>query len=132
MNITQRLIVSGQTLVAVVVIFGIHFTAQGKAQYSQKPKFTPRYKVERCDCFGFSEDIPTFLSDLANARELGQLDIYGEGKSIEEAEDQALSLCIETYRHYASRSQNSTPESVTQSGCKRLQSTPEGEWVALN
>ena len=115
--------ISGQVVIALAFVFGVQTSAHG-----QNKSFTPRYKVERCDCLGFSEDIPTFLSDLAGAQDL---DIFGEGKSVKAAEKKARNMCIETYRNFASVSKAEDPNNVTQSGCRKLKSTPGGEWVSL-
>jgi hypothetical protein len=113
-----------QMIVAITVLFGVHSTSQANTEAT----FKPIYKVDRCDCLGFSEDIPTFLSDLAGTQDLG---IYGEGPSLAQAEKQAQHMCKETYRSYASASVSEDVNSVTQSGCQKLQSTPHGEWVSL-
>ncbi len=120
--------VSGQLLVVLALVFGIHSVAQAK---KRAPKFTPMYKVERCDCLGYSEDIPTFLSDLAGANDLDELYIFGEGRTLQDAEQSAQNLCIETYRSYASVSKIEDSSSVTQSGCKKMKSTPDGRWVSI-
>jgi hypothetical protein len=114
--------ISKQLVLAVSVLLVFQSMAYG-AQ-----KFTPSYKVDRCDCLGFSEDIPTFLSDLAGGHDM---DIYGEGKSLRAAEKEAKQMCVETYRNFASVSQTEDPNNVTQTGCERLKSTPDGEWVSL-
>lgn len=116
--------ISGQLALVLTVVFGIQSVAYGKA----KKNFTPRYKVEQCDCLGFSEDIPTFLSDLAGAQDLH---IFGEGKSLKAAEKDAQNMCIQTYRSFASASKNEHPNNVTQSGCTKLKSTASGEWVSI-
>ncbi len=128
MKVSGQTKVSGQLLVVMALVFGFHNVAYGK---KQGPQFTPMYKVERCDCLGFSEDIPTFLSDLAGAEDVEELYIYGEGKTLQAAEKSAQNLCIETYRSYASVSHEEDPNSVTQSGCTKLKSTPDGRWVSL-
>ncbi len=121
----QKFKISGQLALVLTLIFGMHSTAYGKRR---APKFTPQYKVENCDCVGFSEDIPTFLSTLTG----GRPDIYGEGKSMKAAEKKAEMMCKETYRGYASASKTEHPESVSFNDCDKMKSTPEGDWVAYN
>lgn len=131
MIFAKKLNISGQLMLAIALLFTLSSVAQGRAVMTKKAKFKPTYKVERCDCLGFSEDIPTFLSDLAGADDLSQLDIFGEGNTLQVAETNAQNMCIETYRNFASVSKSESAESVTQSGCKKLKSTPDGEWVAI-
>ncbi len=128
-NVVGRMKLSGQLLVVIAVIFGFQSIAHAKRMST--PKFTPTYKVERCDCLGYSDDIPTFLTDLAGADSVDELYIYGEGKSIAAAEESAQNLCIETYRSYASVEKKEDASTVTQSGCTKLKSTPDGRWVSL-
>ena len=117
-------IISGQLLLALAIVLGINSTAHAR----QNKTFKPSYKIENCDCLGFSEDIPTFLSDLAGAQDL---DIYGEGETLKVAQSNAQNKCVETYRNFASVSTIEHPNSVTQSGCRTFRSTPNGEWVSL-
>ena len=112
---------SRQLLVAVTLLFCIQSTARAANN------FTPSFKVDSCDCLGFSEDIPTFLSDLSG----GNLDIYGEGKTLKAAEEQAQNMCVETYRNFASTSESEHPNNVTRTGCKTMRSTSNGEWVSI-
>ena len=128
MKRASRFYLSGQVVVAVAVILGVSMTAQANKS-KVKNSFKPSYKVESCDCLGFSEDIPTFLSDLASDYDS---QIYGEGRSIAEAEKQAGLMCTETYNLYAKSSKQEHPESVTQTGCQKLKSTPDGDWVSVN
>ena len=120
----KNIYLSGQLLLALAVIVGISSTAYAKPNKT----FKSTYKVERCDCLGFSEDIPTFLSDLSGAQDL---DIYGEGKTLKDAQRNAQNMCVEAYRNFASVSEKEHPDSVTQSGCHTLRSTPDGQWVSL-
>lgn len=126
----SQLKISGQLLVAVALVIGFQSVAHAKKK-NATPQFTPTYKVERCDCLGYSEDIPTFLTDLAGADSVDELSIFGEGNSLQAAEESAQNLCIETYRSYASVTKNSDPQLVTQTGCKKLKSTSDGRWVSL-
>jgi hypothetical protein len=118
--------ISGQLVIVLALLFGIHNVA-----HAQELEFAPLYKVERCDCLGFDNDIPTFLSDLAGADSVDELYIFGEGETLQQAEESAQNLCIETYRSYASVAKPETMTSVTQSGCQKLKSTPDGRWVSL-
>ena len=129
MNLQNRFKITGQLILAMALILGFHSTAYGKNK--ARAKFKPTYKVERCDCVGFSEDIPTFLTTLAKTDDLDELYIYGEGKTLKAAEKQAEKMCIQTYRDFASVSKKEHPNSVTQSGCTKLKSTPDGEWVNI-
>lgn len=121
----QQFKISGQLALVLTLIFGLHSAAYGKQKIK---RFTPSYKVEGCDCVGFSADIPTFLSDLPGA---DGMDIYGEGKTLKAAEKQAQNMCIQTYRNFASLSKSEHPDSVTQNSCTKLKSTPSGEWVSI-
>ena len=121
----QSIGLTGQLLVAVAIVFGISSIAQAAPNST---KFKPSYKVERCDCFGYSEDIPTFLSDLEGGNDI---DIFGEGKSLEAASKSAHNMCVEQYRGLATKSKKYHISSVTESGCTKLRSTPDGEWVAI-
>ncbi len=121
----KMLNVRSQVVISLALIFGSSSYAQGMQAVNNN--FTPTYKVEKCDCLGFSEDIPTFLSDLSD----GHQDIYGEGKSLKEAQNSAQNMCVETYRNFASVSKTEDPNSVTRSGCHQLRSTPDGDWVAI-
>lgn len=122
----SRIFLSGQVIVAVAVILGFTVTAQAKA--TSENKFKPSFKVDRCDCLGFSQDIPTFLSDLNGGYDF---DIYGEGRNIAEAEQKADQMCKEVYLTVAEISKLEHPDSVTQSGCEKLKSNPDGDWVSL-
>lgn len=114
--------VSGQLLVAIIMIFGININVQAAAK---RKGFKPTYKVERCDCFGYSDGLETFLSDLDGGRDI---DIYGEGKTLEAATKQAHGMCVDHYRGLAG---NSNVKSVTESGCEKLRSTPDGDWINI-
>lgn len=113
-----------QMLIAMTVIFGVHSTSQANTDAT----FKTTYKVDRCDCLGFDKDIPTFLSDLVGHEDLG---IYGEGDSLAQAEKAANNMCVESYRSYASVSAKDNSDSVTESGCQKLKSTPDGDWVSI-
>ncbi|MCB0377824.1 MAG: hypothetical protein KDD33_04965 [Bdellovibrionales bacterium] len=117
--------ISSQLILAVVLIFGLSFPAQAKNKSTQ---YKPTYKVENCDCLGFSDDIPTFLSDLPNAQ---GVEIFGEGKDPKEANERAQNMCVETYRNFASTGYFEDHKSVTRTGCKMYKSTPDGDWVSI-
>ena len=124
MSKKTNLNITGQLVVSLLMVVGIQSVAYGQGSKN----FTPSYKVEKCDCFGFSEDIPTFLSDLPGT---SGMDIFGEGKTLKDAEKNAQNMCIESYRNFASLSQQEHPESVTYSGCQKMKTTPDGEWVSI-
>ena len=115
-----------QTLVTLIIFFGLNSTAKAKS-HDQQSKIKPLYKVENCDCLGYNENLPTFLSDLA------QVDIYGEGNSQKEAEKHARNMCIEQYRNHASiEGKNQNFKNVTHNGCHVfVQKTPDSDWKAL-
>ncbi len=115
----QNKIISSQFILALIIFFGV----SSKVQAAQN-KVT--YKAEQCDCLGFSDDIPTFLSDLTKQPPT----VYGEGSSQTAAAEQARNMCIETYRSYASNDKQNT-QSVTESGCHFFKSTGHGDWEAL-
>ncbi len=112
--------IRSQFIVSMVLIFGFQ-----TAHANTKATFQTTYKVDRCDCLGFEQEIPTFLSDLAGTEDLG---IYGEGRSLAQAEQEAHNMCVESYRAYAS---TGNIDSVTESGCQKLKSTPDGDWVNI-
>lgn len=112
---------SSQLVLALAILLGVNSTAYGK-------QFTPMYKAEKCDCIGFSEDIPTFLSDLTGAQ---GIEIYSEGKSLADAQDQAQRMCVETYRNFASVSELESPNNVSYNGCHWFKSTQDGDWESI-
>lgn len=105
-----------QTLIAMIILFGLNSTAHAKSK--------TLYKVEQCDCIGYSDDLPTFLSDLTD------IDIYGEGKSRKAAEKQAERMCVEQFRHFASLA-NSITQRPTYNGCHTYKTTADGDWEAI-
>lgn len=113
----------GQLLTTLIIVF---FALNSSAE-TNNSSYQPIYKVDRCDCFGFSDDIPTFLSDIIK----GDLHISGKGNTLAEAQDEAQRMCIETYRNIASSSQQEDPSNVIYSDCTKMQSTPEGDWVTI-
>jgi hypothetical protein len=121
-NLAKKIIKSQLTI--AIAVLALNSTAIAKNN-SQPNKL---YKAEKCDCIGFSDDIPTFLSDLTGAQ---GIDIYGEGKSLKEAESSAQNMCIETYRNFASATNSGDTTSISQSGCHMSMSTTEGDWVSL-
>ena len=121
----KKFSISAQLIVSLVILFGLSYNAHGKADAK---KSTTKYKVENCDCLGFSDDIPTFLSDLPGA---SNIDIEAEGKSIDEAEKTAQNMCIETYRTYASVGEHNNNTSVTQTGCQAFKTAANGEWESI-
>ncbi len=118
LNLKKMNLVSSQLIVALIVFMGI----SSKLHASN----STTYKAEQCDCLGYSEDIPTFLSDLTKQPP----SIYGEGKSKLAAAEQARNMCIESYRSYASQEKRVT-QSITESGCHFFKSTSQGDWEAL-
>jgi hypothetical protein len=116
--------ISTQLILSLIIIFGLSVNAHGK----QTKKSNTTYKVEKCDCLGFSDDIPTFLSDLPGAE---HIDIQAEGKSIVDAEKSAQNMCVETYRNYASTSSQESSSSVTQTGCQIFKTDTDGSWVSI-
>lgn len=117
--------VSLQFIVAMTVLFGMNSPAFAKK--AKKPTFKPSYKVEQCDCLGYSEDIPTFLSDLSGG---GGISIFGEGKTPEAAQGKARNMCVEAYREFASAKKGESG-SVTESGCQMFKSTENGDWISI-
>lgn len=117
--------ISFQALVALVVLLGMNSPAFAKKV--KKETFKPSYKVEQCDCLGYSEDIPTFLSDLTGS---GGVSIYGEGKTPEAAQNKARNMCVEAYREFASTTKGAAG-TVTESGCQLFQSTKDGDWISI-
>ena len=122
MKRASSILLSGQLILAVAVILGISSVAQATEKRST---FKPTFKVEKCDCFGYSGDIETFLSDLENGSDI---DIYGEGKSLAAATKKAHRMCVQHYRVLAEASKN---KSVTETGCTKMRSTPDGDWVTI-
>lgn len=120
-----RFYVSSQLVLALAVLIGLSSTANAK---NKAPKFTPKYKVEKCDCLGFSDDIPTFLSDLQGAQ---GIDIFGEGKTLKAAQKKAQNMCVENYRNFASVSNSEDSKSISQSGCHAFRSTVDGDWESI-
>lgn len=121
----MRPIVSAQLIVSLLVNLMISNPAHGK-QTLREQKST--YKVENCDCLGFSDDIPTFLSDLPGGSDI---QIFGEGKTPDEAQKMAQNMCVETYRNYASVSQVENSTEVTENGCQMFRSTSGGDWESI-
>ena len=116
--------ISTQVLSALVVFFGLNSTGHAKMSFKDS---STQYKAEKCDCMGYSDGIPTFLSDLAQG-----IDIYGEGASPQAAKEQAQNMCVESYRNFASISvEKEKNHSVSYSGCQIFKSQSGGEWVAL-
>ena len=116
---------SKQLSIALIILFGVNITAQAKNK-----RFTPTYKVENCDCLGVDQNIPTFLSDIAQ----GSLDIEATGKSRKIAEKKADKMCVQAYRDFASEDDSYSVKSnyqVSSTGCKIYQSTLEGGWKAI-
>ena len=119
----MRPLISAQLIVSLLVNFALTNQAHGK-QTSHKAS----YKVENCDCLGFSDDIPTFLSDLPGGADV---QIFGEGKTPNEAQKMAQNMCVETYRNFASISQIEDSTEVTENGCQMFKSTQEGDWESI-
>ena len=117
---------SAQLVLALAVLLGVSSTAIAKQ--TLKDDFKPSYKAEKCDCIGFSDDIPTFLSDLKGAQ---GIDIYGEGTTRKEAQTEAQNMCVETYRNFASVSEQEDSKSISHSGCHMYKSTRDGDWVSI-
>lgn len=120
----RKVSISSQLVLSLIILLGISVNAHGKGLQTERTT----YKVEKCDCLGFSDDIPTFLSDLPGASDI---DIQAEGKSPREAQEMAQNMCIETYRNYASVSPSENNLSVTQTGCQLFKSTSEGDWESI-
>ena len=123
----QKTWMSSQLLVTLGVFFVLNSTAHGKQSSLTNLSFKPQYKAEKCDCIGNSDDIPTFLSDLAG----GSIDIFGEGDSQEAAEKEARNMCVENYRNFARVSVSTDNYDVTESGCQIFKTTQNGDWVSL-
>lgn len=119
-------LLSAQLVLALAVLLGLSSTAIAKKNMTNK--FVPTYKAEQCDCIGFSDDIPTFLSDLVGAQDM---DIFGEGKSPTAAQEQAKNMCVETYRNFASVSDTEDKKAISQSGCHMYKSTSDGDWISI-
>lgn len=123
----QKSWISSQLLVTLGVFFILNSTAHGKKSRLTELSFKPHYKAEKCDCIGYSDDIPTFLSDLAG----GSIDIFGEGESQAAAEKEARNMCKESYRNFARVSVSIDNYDVTESGCQFFKTTQNGDWVSL-
>jgi hypothetical protein len=120
----SQISISGQLIVALALLLGLNSTANANAK--NRSGIETYYKVERCDCFSFNDNIPTFLSDLTGGQDLA---IGGEGKSLDEAKKQAKNMCVESYRSFASVDQ--LTDDVTESGCHQFRSTEDGTWVSI-
>ncbi len=94
-----------QTIMVLLILFG--FNSKLHAFSGNKI----RYKVEKCDCFGYKEDIPLFLSDISGA---DTFNIEGEGSTRKAAEKQVQNLCVEIYRKFGNSVDTSL---VSHSGC---------------
>lgn len=121
----RKISISSQLALTLIVIFGLSYSAHGSQAKKAK---NATYKVEKCDCLGFSDDIPTFLSDLPGASDI---DIQAEGKSPSEVQKIAKNMCVETYRNYASVSPTEDVSNVTQTGCQVFKSTNDGDWESI-
>lgn len=110
---------SYQLLIALYVLLGV----QSRLQAAMNSTPT-QYRAEQCDCLGFTNDIPTFLSDLTQQAP----SIMGEGQTAQEAAEQARQMCIDNYRGFASAA---APQSVTESGCHFYKLTKNGDWESI-
>jgi hypothetical protein len=124
---TNKTGLSSQLLLTLGIVFLISSTAKSSPSDLGDLSFKPLFKAEKCDCLGYSDDIPTFLSDLAG----GAIDIFGEGSSEEAAMQQARNMCIDNYRNFASISVSVDTNDVTESGCHIFRTTQNGDWEAL-
>lgn len=118
--------VRSQVVTVLSFLLILNPVAQGKNSKLGNLSFKPSYKAEKCDCIGYSDDIPTFLTDLAG----GQIEIFGEGSTQEAAILEARKMCVESYRNFASVSKQSQNE-VTESGCQIYRTTMNGDWESL-
>ena len=125
----RKFSISSQLLLSLIVLLGLSYNAHGNST-SQSKKSTKNitYKVENCDCLGFSDDIPTFLSDLPGAT---NIDIEAQGKTLDEAEKSAQNMCVETYRNFASIGTQEKASDVTQTGCQAFKTAANGEWESI-
>ena len=116
----SKLILSNiQTTLVLLVLFGFN----SKLHASSGNKI--RYKVEKCDCFGYKEDIPLFLSDISGA---DTFNITGEGPTKEAAEKQVQNLCVEIYEKFGNSADTSL---VSHSGCYIYRKNAKNQWELI-
>ena len=108
-----------QTVLVFLILFGFN----QKLHASSKNSI--RYKVEKCDCLGYKDDIPLFLSDITKAQ---IFNISGEGSTRKAAEKQVEKLCVELYKSFESSVDNSL---VSHSGCHVYKKNSKNQWELI-
>lgn len=108
-----------QTALVFLILFGFN----SKLHASSKKQ--SQYKVEQCDCLGYKDDIPLFLSDITEA---DIFNIAGEGSTRRDAEKQVENMCVALYKKFESSVDNSL---VSHSGCYTYKKNSKNQWELI-